>query len=178
METLSYSVICLLIYMPWQQKFTDQSWWLVLASVYWSVVNQGQVTLWIMYICDHDVMFYVKHNFTTTGLKASIHNTIQISYTIQYKYHTQYNTNIIQWKLCFSRKENNKEISVTHHTYTWTWKVSCRDCVCLLSSVTKTFKTNRTTNCTSLSDDNIIAILLRLFKWLIFGQVWTVLTNN
>jgi hypothetical protein len=29
-------------------------------------------------------MFYVKHNFTTTGLKASIHNTIQISYNENY----------------------------------------------------------------------------------------------
>jgi hypothetical protein len=76
--------------------------------------------------------------------------------------------------------DSKSYLPLIHHwpVNTWTWKVSCRHCVCLLSSVTKTFKTNRTTNCTSLSDDNIIAILLRLFKWLIFGQVWTVLTNN
>ena len=81
METLSYLVICLLIFMPWQQKFTDQSWWLVLASVYWSVVNQGQVTLWIMHL-GWDVC--IRHNFTTRGLKASVHNTKQISYNEMY----------------------------------------------------------------------------------------------
>ena len=46
------------------------------------------------------------------------------------------------------------------------------------SSVTKIFLTKQTMNCTSLSDDNIIAILLRLSKCFDSGQVCSVLTNN